>query len=115
MLTWFEQNRRNVRCFIWSDVGMCIQTNNDLSTAPALIEDREHNLQVLQHAPPQTLVFWDDNVGPKWFGLTTHQIQEAGFETLRVRQYTLPGVVVSGEIGGWQLTRKIELSLLYKP
>jgi hypothetical protein len=115
MLNWFEQNRRTVSCFIWSDVGMCIQTNNDLSTAPALTEDRQQNLQVLQHAPPQTLVFWDDSVGPKWFGLTAREIQETGFQTLRVKQYTLPGVVLSGQIGGWQLTRKIELSLLYKP
>jgi hypothetical protein len=115
MLSWFEQNQRPVRRLIWSDVGMCIQTNNDLSTAPALIEDRERNLAVLRKAPPQTLVFWDDNVGPKWFGLTAQQIQEAGFQMLRVRQYVLPGLVVSGEIGGWQVTRKIELSLLYKP
>ena len=46
---------------------MCIQTNNDLSTAPAMSEDRERNLQILQRAPPQTLVFWDDNIGPNWF------------------------------------------------
>jgi len=61
------------------------------------------------------LVFWDDNIGPKWFGLSTQEIQNAGFQLLQVRHYTLPGVVVSGEIGGWQLTREIELSLLYKP
>jgi len=115
MLAWFEQNRRAVRCLIWSDVGMCIQTNNDLSTAPAMSEDRERNLQILQRAPPQTLVFWDDNIGPNWFGLSAQEIQDAGFQLLRVRQYTLPGVVVSGEIGGWQLTRRVELSLLYKP
>jgi hypothetical protein len=115
MLSWFQQNRRTVRCFIWSDVGMCIQTNNDLSTAPALTEDRERNLRVLQQAPPQTLVFWDDNIGPKWFGLSAGEIQNAGFQMLRVRRYTMPGIVASGEVGGWQLTREIELSLLYKP
>jgi hypothetical protein len=114
-LKWFEQNRRPVGCFIWSDVGMCIQTNNDLGTAPALSEDRERNLKILQHAPPQTLVFWDDNIGPKWFGLNAQEIQNAGFQLLRVRHYTLPGLVVSGQIGGWQLTRELELSLLYKP
>jgi hypothetical protein len=115
MLTWFEQNRRSVRSLIWSDVGMCIQTNNDLSTAPALSEDRGRNLNVLQHAPSQTLVFWDDNIGPNWFGLSAQEIQNAGFQLLRVRQYTMPGVVMHGEIGDWQLTRRIELSLLYKP
>jgi hypothetical protein len=115
MLSWFEQNRRTVRCLIWSDVGMCIQTNNDLSTAPALTEDRERNLDVLQHAPAQTLVFWDDNIGPNWFGLSAQEIQNAGFQLLRVRQYTMPGLIVSGEINGWQLTRNLELSLLYKP
>src|SRR5260221_451609 len=115
MLAWFEQNRRTVRGFIWSDVGMCIQTNNDLSTAPALSEDRERNLEVLQDAPRQTLVFWDDDIGPKWFGLNIQEIQNAGFQLLPIRHYTLPGVVVSGQIGGWQLTRETELSLLYKP
>jgi hypothetical protein len=115
MLTWFEQNHRPVRRLIWSDVGMCIQTNNDLNSAPALSEDRERNLNVLQNAPSQTLVFWDDNIGPKWFGLRAQEIQNAGFQLLRVRQYTMPGVVMHGEIGGWQLTRRLELSLLYKP
>jgi hypothetical protein len=115
MLTWFAQNHYTVRHLVWSNVGMCIQTSNDLSTAPALSEDRERNLKVLQDAPPQTLVFWDDDIGPKWFGLGTQEIQKAGFQLLRVRHYTLPGLIVRGEIGGWQLTRDVELSLLYKP
>src|SRR5258708_3684720 len=115
MLAWFEQNRRTVRGFIWSDVGMCIQTNNDLSTAPALSEDRERNLEVLQDAPRQTLVFWDDDIGPKWFGLSAQEIQSAGFHLLRIRHHALPGVAVSGQIGGWHLTRESELSLLDKP
>jgi hypothetical protein len=115
MLTWSKQNHRPVSRLIWSDVGICIQTNNDLSTAPAMSEDRDRNLKLLQYAPPQTLVFWDDNIGPKWFGLNAQEIQNTGFQLLRVRQYALPGVIVAGEIGGWQLTRKIELSLLYKP
>jgi hypothetical protein len=115
MLTWFEQNHHTVRRLVWSDVGMCIQTDNDLSTAPALSEDRERNLQALQNAQPQTLVFWDDDIGPKWFGLSTQDIQNAGFQLLRIRRYTLPGLFLRGEPGGWQLTRDIELSLLYKP
>jgi hypothetical protein len=94
---------------------MCIQTNNDLSTAPALTENRERNWQLLQHAPSQTLVFWDDNIGPKWFGLTTPEIQQLGYQILRTRRYTLPGVVVNGEFDGRKLVREIELSLLYKP
>jgi hypothetical protein len=61
------------------------------------------------------LVFWDDNIGPKWFGLSAREIQTAGFQLLRVHQYTMPGIVMHGEIGGWQLTRRLELSLLYKP
>jgi hypothetical protein len=115
MLTWFEQNHDTVRRLIWSNVGMCIQTNNDLRTAPALSEDRERNLKALQDAQPQTLVFWDDDIGPKWFGLSAQEIQNAGFRLLRVRHYTLPGLIVRGKMGGWQLTRNIELSLLYKP
>jgi hypothetical protein len=115
MLTWFEQNRCAVRLFIWSDVAMCIQANDDLSTAPALTGDRERNLRFFQQAPSQTLVLWDDNLGPKWFGLSANEIEHVGFQVLRVRQYALPGVVLNGEVAGWQLTRRIELSLLYKP
>jgi hypothetical protein len=115
MLTWFDQNRRPVRGLIWSDIGMCILAHRNITDAPPLTANRERNLQILRDAPSQTLVFWDDNVGPEWFGLTWRDIEAAGFQVLRVRQYTLPGLVVSGEIGGWQLTRKIELSLLYKP
>ena len=115
MLTWFEQNHHPISRLVWSNVGMCIQSNNDLSTAPALSENRERNLKTLQDAPPQTLVFWDDDIGPKWFGLSAQEIQNAGFQLLRVRRYTLPGLVVRGELGGWQLTRDVELSLLYKP
>jgi hypothetical protein len=115
MATWFDRNHRTVRRFIWSDIGMCIQTNRNIIDAPPLTADRERNLHILRDAPAQTLVFWDDNVGPKWFGLSWPEIEAAGFQVLRVRQYTLRGLLVSGEIGGWQLTRKIELSLLYKP
>jgi hypothetical protein len=115
MLTWFEQNHHAMSRLVWSNVGMCIQSNNDLSTAPALSEDRERNLKSLQDAPPHTLVFWDDEIGPKWFGLSAQEIQNTGFQLLRVRHYTLPGMVMRGQPGGWQLTRDIELSLLYKP
>jgi hypothetical protein len=115
MVTWFDQNHRTVRRFIWSDIGMCIQTKRNIIDAPPLTADRERNLRTLRDAPSQTLVFWDDNVGPKWFGLTWREIESAGYQVLRIRQYTLPGLLVRGEIGGWQLTRKIELSLLYKP
>lgn len=115
MTRWFEHNRRPVRSFIWSDIGMCIQTGNDFSTAPALTENRERNVQLLQQAPSQTLVFWDDNLGPKWFGLTAPEIQSLGYQILRTRRYTLPGVIAGSEFAGRKLGREIELSLLYKP
>jgi hypothetical protein len=76
---------------------------------------REQNLQILQRAPTQTLVFWDDDIGPKWFGLTTPDIEASGFQLLRVRQYALPGVLPRDKIDGGPLTRRIELTLLYKP
>jgi hypothetical protein len=115
MLGWFNHNRRPVRRLIWSDINMCLQSNHTITDAPPLSSDRNLTLQILRNAPPQTLVFWDDNVGPKWFGLSWPEIQSAGFQVLHVQQYNLPGLFVSGKIGSWELTRRIQLSLLYKP
>jgi hypothetical protein len=114
MVSWFKQSERPVHCFVWSNAMMCL-ANPELPTNLQMTHSREQNLQILQAAPAQTLVFWDDDIGPKWFGLTTHDIEAAGFQVLRVRQYALPCVLPRGKIDGEQLTRRIELSLLYKP
>ena len=72
---------------------------------------REATLAVLRNAPSGTLVFWDNHFGPDWFGLTAGEIEENGYQRLRTRDYSLPGVVI-GDAGG---RRDVELSLLFKP
>lgn len=81
----------------------------------ALSPERAKNLQLLRDAPSGTLVFWDDKLGPEWFGLSAQDIEATGYQLLRTRHYELPGVLTHGSFAGWSLTRKIELSLLYKP
>jgi hypothetical protein len=114
MVSWLKQSGRPVRCLIWSNAMMCL-ADTDLPVNQLMTYSRERNLQILQRAPTQTLVFWDDDIGPRWFGLTTRDIEAAGFQLLRIRQYALAGVLPRGQVDGEQLTRRVELSLLYKP
>jgi hypothetical protein len=114
MISWLKQSGRPVPSLIWSNAMMCL-ADSDFPANPPMTYNREQNLQILQRAPAGTLVFWDNDLGPRWFRLTAHDIEATGFQPLRVRQYELPGVLPRDRTEGEQLTRRIELSLLYKP
>jgi hypothetical protein len=90
---------------------MCIVSGLNLVQSPSLSSpNREATLALLRNAPSGTLVFWDNHFGPNWFGLTAREIEENGYQRVRTRAYSLPGVVI-GDAG----RREIELSLLFKP
>ena len=91
---------------------MCIVSGLTLVQSPSLgSPSRKANLALLRNAPSGTLVFWDNHFGPDWFGLTAEEIEENGYQRVRARAYSLPGVVI-GDAGG---RRDVELSLLFKP
>ena len=115
MQAWFQQNARPYRRLAWSNVDMCVLAHPGLDERPVFGENRERNLDVLRQSPPGTLVFWDDHIGPDWFGIKAADIETAGYQRLRTRHYSLPGVILGGKICGWPMTREVELSLLYKP
>lgn len=115
MQVWLRQNSPPVRRCVWSNVGMCEETKRDFSHRPLLTAEGVQNRKLLRDLPSGTPVFWDDRLGPDWFGMTAAEIEASGYQLLRARRYALPGVVLSGDIAGWKLTREIELNLLYKP
>ena len=90
---------------------MCIVSGLNLVQSPSLSSpNREATLTLLRNEPSGTLVFWDNHFGPDWFGLTAGEIEENGYQRVRTRVYSLPGVVI-GDAG----RRDVELSLLFKP
>ena len=107
---------RPVTRFLWSNVLMCRADHaDDFLQKPALNSNRENNLALFRESGPGTLVMWDDKIGPDWFGLTPEDIQTAGYQILRKQQYALKGIILSGDIVGWKMTRDLELTLLFKP
>jgi hypothetical protein len=112
MFDWLHEHPVPYKRLVWSNARMCTVCGLTLKQSPSLrSSSRETILALLREAPPSTLVFWDDHFGPDWFGLTAADIEHSGFDRLRTRRYSLPGVVVR-DIGG---NRDVELSLLLKP
>ncbi len=114
MHQWFREHPQPINRFIWSNCYMAAVAGKDFPYGDALTPERAKNLQLLKDAPSGTLVFWDDKLGPEWFGLSAQDIEASGYQLLRTQHYDLPGVLTHGSFAGWSLTRKIELSLLYK-
>jgi hypothetical protein len=100
--------------------------------SPPLTSDREHSLQLFREAPPGTLIFWDDQLGPSLHHLEEKDIEALGYTLLRSDTYVLTGKLLTRSPGpffdygsgpllrhGWKWPgfggpRTLRLSLLYK-
>ncbi len=94
--------------------------------------DRERNVRLLREAPPGTLIFWDEDIGPAWHHLEVKDIEALGYTLLRSDSYVLTGKLLSRSPGpffdygygpllwhGWKWPgfggpREVRMSLLYK-
>jgi hypothetical protein len=122
MANWLQRQHPSLSGLIWSNGGMCVRLKQNLKDSPPA-EHREKLLALLEKAPPKTIVFWDDEIGPNWFGMTAAEIEGRGYKLLISRHYSLPALVFcpgrfSG-IPGASLfpatpSREIVLSLLQK-
>ena len=112
MSGWLQEHPKSYQRLVWSNARMCIVSGLTLVQSPSLSSpSREATLALLRNAPSGTLVFWDNHFGPDWFGISAGEIEENGYQRVRTRAYSLPGVVI-GDAGG---RRDVELSLLFKP
>ena len=69
---------------------------------------------MLRQSPPGTLVFWDGETGPSWFGLSADDLEAAGYTRLRSQSYELDGWLREGRwLRGFK-PRTQQMYLLYK-
>jgi hypothetical protein len=123
MADWLRQHSKSLSGLIWSNGRMCTELGGNLQESPPVI-GREGLIKRLDTAPSGTIVFWDDYIGPDWFGFTAADIEKKGFNLLISRQYLVHGVLYPD--GGFDRIpwlpilrqfrpRMIQLTLLEKP
>jgi hypothetical protein len=105
---------------IWSNGRMCIDLNRNLKDSPPA-GNRENLFALLEKAPEGTIVFWDSEIGPNWFGTTSGEIESRSYKVLIRRHYSLPALIFPPGRFPWIAwlfpairSREIELSLLQK-
>jgi hypothetical protein len=123
MVDWLKQHPKSMPGLIWSNGRMCTDLGRNLQNSPQ-VTGPEALIMRLKTAPSGTIVFWDDHIGPDWFGLTAADIEKQGYERLISREYLVHAVLYPDSgferfpwlpVLGQFRPRKIELSLLQKP
>jgi hypothetical protein len=114
MFEWFRANERPVARLICSQAYMYIVFERDQWDRPPFTKDREHNLELIRQSPRQTLVFWDEDTGPKWYGLRTEDFESAGYRPLKSQSFELKGLFFNLQLDRFGGTRVQHMSLLYK-
>jgi len=76
---------------VFSQSYMCIRLRCEPDHWLPMSSERARNLDTLRNAPPETLVFWDSDVGPKWYGLTAEDFASVGFRQLFSKSFVLKG------------------------
>jgi hypothetical protein len=116
-----DQQYPSLPGLIWSNARMCIILKRNLKNSPPAA-NRENLLTLLEKAPAGTIVFWDSEIGPNWFGTTSAEIEGHGYKLLTSRHYSLPALIFPPGRFPWIAflfppipSREIELSLLQKP
>lgn len=110
----FQQNPQPVKNLIWSHTYMCVLFDTDPIARPELSSDREKNLKILREMPSGTLIFWDSQVGPAWYGMTDRDIEGIGYKRLFSRSYALTGWIFRDIKFRYAGIRSQEMHLLYR-
>jgi hypothetical protein len=122
MANWLKERDKSIPGLIWSNGRMSTVLGRNMKNSPPAV-DREKLIELLQKAPPGTIVFWDSEIGPSWFGMTSDEIEQRGYQLLLKRRYLLGGIIYPAGRFSWipwadQMlsvpSREIELSLLQK-
>ena len=93
---------------------MAVLFNRNPVERPELSSDKEANLKVLGSLPEGTLVFWDGEIGPSWYGINDRDIEGVGYRRLFSRKYELPGRVFGNIRFRYGGIRHQEMHLLYR-
>ena len=110
----YLKNPRAVKRVVFSQAYMGIVFDVDPWSAPKW-GDRAKNLEILRDLPAGTLVAWDGDTGPSWFGVNDADFRRAGFESLVSLRKSLEGRFLKRPVFGMGGPRVQEVHLLYKP
>src|SRR5215470_19889377 len=114
MFEWFRANERPVARLICSQAYMWIVFDRDQGECPPFTADRERNMSLIRQSPPHTLVFWDEETGPKWYGLRAGDFESAGYVQLKSQAFSLKGLFFRLSWNHFGGPRVQHMSLLYK-
>lgn len=123
MYGWFEDHKRPVHRLIWSQTYMCILFGRDAWEEPkwehtwtrdGWVWDHARNVQLIRNSPPGTLVFWDTQTGPTFWGITASDFAANGYTLLRDSTYVLDGYFKRPIGSPYRGPETVHLYLLYK-
>jgi len=114
--SWFREHKLQftITRFIWSEPYACILLDRDPWENPFFTHNRDSDLKLLRAAPPGTLIYWDERVGPKWIGLKAADIEEAGYVRLHTQSFVLNGFLNRSWFG-FGGPRRQTMYLFFKP
>jgi len=114
MREWFRSRQRPVARLICSQAYMRIVFDRDQWEKPAFTNDRKHNLALIRQSGRPTLVFWDEETGPKWYRLRAEDFEDAGYVRLKSQAFKLEGLFFRLPWDRFGGPRIQQMHLLYK-
>jgi hypothetical protein len=91
MREWFAAHPQPIARMVWSEAYAGVQFGHDPDESALTYGDRAKNVAFLSGAPRGTLVAWDSDIGPSWYGLTGAQIAHIGYTVLQHQTSVEPG------------------------
>jgi hypothetical protein len=96
MREWFAAHPQPIARMVWSEAYAGVQFGHDPDESALTYGDRAKNVAFLSGAPHGTLVAWDADIGPSWYGLTGAQIAHLGYMVLQHQTS-----VETGRLSSW--------------
>ncbi|MEO6726761.1 MAG: hypothetical protein ABIU20_06280 [Blastocatellia bacterium] len=81
---------------------------------PSFSGNHDRNLGLIRQSPTRTLVLWDDETGPKWYGLRAEDFEAAGYKRLKSQDFKLEGWLVRLPWNHWGGPRHQRMHWFYK-
>ncbi len=114
MAGWFRAHPRPVVRLINSQAYMRIVLDRDHWEMPGFDNRHDHNLELIRQSPPQTLVFWDRDTGPKWYQLQPADFERAGYRLLKSQTFVIEGYLLRLPWERFGGLRRQQMYLFYK-
>jgi hypothetical protein len=115
-VSWYHMHGRPFSKMIYSQAYMAILMDQDVGIRVRSGSNRTTNLEIFRNMPIGTLVFWDRDTGPSWYGVKADDLAAEGYTPLYSQSYVMNGWM-NPRLRWWYHDwgpRKQEMHLLYK-